>query len=56
MTITGRWRIVEMPGFEANYIDLVGRAFIDFETGEFAFGALQATFTPGAVANDAKLE
>ena len=41
MSLKGKWRIVEMPGFEADYPDLVEPAYILFEgdgAGEFAFG------------------
>jgi hypothetical protein len=41
MSLKGKWRIVEMPGFEADYPDLVEPAYILFEdkgSGEFAFG------------------
>ncbi len=42
MSVAGKWRIVEMPGFPADYPDLVEPAYILFEKqggGEFAFGA-----------------
>ena len=42
MSVAGKWRIVEMPGFPQNYPDLVEPAYILFENGgggEFAFGA-----------------
>lgn len=41
MNLDGKWRIVEMPDFDADYPDLVGPAYILFEddgSGEFAFG------------------
>lgn len=41
MSLKGKWRIVEMPDFEADYPDLVEPAYILFEgngSGEFAFG------------------
>ena len=41
MSVAGRWRITEMPGFPADYPDLAEPAYILFEKGggEFAFGA-----------------
>ena len=42
MSVAGKWRIIEMPGFPADYPDLVEPAYILFEKqggGEFAFGA-----------------
>ncbi len=39
----GKWRIVEMPGYEANFPDMVEPAYILFEGecgGEFAFGCV----------------
>lgn len=41
MSVTGKWRIVVMPGFPADYSDLAEPAYILFEKqgGEFAFGA-----------------
>lgn len=41
MSLKGKWRIVEMPDFEADYPDLVEPAYILFAgdgSGEFAFG------------------
>ena len=41
MSLKGRWRITEMPDFEADYPDMVEPAYILFEengSGEFAFG------------------
>lgn len=41
MSVAGKWRIVEMPGYAADYPDLVESAYILFENhgaGEFAFG------------------
>lgn len=43
MTILGRWRIVEMPDYEADYPDMMEPAYILFEargSGEFAFGCV----------------
>lgn len=41
MSLKGKWRIIEMPDFEADYPDMVEPAYILFEdngSGEFAFG------------------
>ena len=41
MSLKGKWRIIAMPDFEADYPDLVEPAYIRFEhdaSGEFAFG------------------
>lgn len=41
MSLKGKWRIVAMPDFEADYPDPVEPAYILFEEnggGEFAFG------------------
>lgn len=41
MSLGGKWRIVEMPDFPADYPDMVEPAYILFEKkggGEFAFG------------------
>lgn len=41
MSLKGKWRIVEMPDFEADYPDMAEPAYILFEgngSGEFAFG------------------
>lgn len=41
MSLKGKWRIVEMPDFEADYPDMVEPAYIlskDNGSGEFAFG------------------
>jgi hypothetical protein len=43
MSIKGKWRIVEMPDFEADYLDMVEPAYILFEnggSGEFAIGCV----------------
>lgn len=49
MTLQGRWRIVELPGYEADYPDMVGPAHILFEStgGEFAFGCVTGAFAGG---------
>ena len=41
MSVGGKWRIIAMPDFEADYPDMVEPAYILFEamgSGEFAFG------------------
>lgn len=41
MSVAGKWRIVEIPGYAADYPDMVVSAYILFENhgaGEFAFG------------------
>ena len=41
MSLDGKWRIIEMPDFEADYPDMVERAYILFRAdggGEFVFG------------------
>lgn len=43
MSLKGKWRIAEMPDFEAGYPDMVEPAYILFEddgSGEFAFGCV----------------
>jgi hypothetical protein len=43
MTVTGRWRIVEMPDYEADYPDMMEPAYLLFDgrgSGEFAFGCV----------------
>lgn len=43
MTVQGKWRIVEMPDYEADYPDMMDPAYILFEangSGEFAFGCV----------------
>lgn len=43
MTVRGKWRIVEMPDYEADYPDMVRPAYITFDGaggGEFAFGCV----------------
>lgn len=41
MSLKGKWRIVEMPDFETDHVDMLEPAYILFEgngSGEFAFG------------------
>lgn len=59
MSLKGKWRIVAMPDFEADYPDLVEPAYILFEErggGEFAFGCctghISAASTTDATAID----
>jgi hypothetical protein len=43
MTLIGKWRIVEMPDYEADYPDMMEPAYIFFDgqgSGEFAFGCV----------------
>lgn len=42
MSIRGKWRIVRMPDYEADFPDMVGPAYILFGKfgGEFAFGCV----------------
>ncbi len=49
MSFQGKWRIVELPGYEADYRDLCGPAYILFEPtgGEFAFGCVTGSFAGG---------
>ena len=46
MSILGKWRIVELPGYEADYADMVEPAYILFGPagGEFAFGCVTGSF------------
>lgn len=54
MTLQGKWRIVELPGYEADYPDMIGPAYILFgrQGGEFAFGCVTGSF-PAAVTTNA---
>lgn len=49
MSVLGKWRIVELPGYEADYADMVEPAYILFETsgGDFAFGCVTGSFAAG---------
>jgi hypothetical protein len=55
MTLQGKWRIVELPGYEADYADMMGPAYflLGPTGGEFAFGcvtgAIQGAFDGDAV-------
>ena len=46
MTLQGKWRIVEMPDYEADFPDMMGPAFIQIGPtgGEFAFGCVTGAF------------
>jgi hypothetical protein len=55
-SLKGKWRIVEMPTWLPDHLDLVGPAYIELDGaghGELAFGALTATLdcsmTPSGV-------
>ena len=50
MSVLGKWRIVELPGYEDDYADMVEPAYILFENGrgEFAFGCVTGAFAGGA--------
>jgi hypothetical protein len=54
MTLQGKWRIVELPEYDADYADMMGPAYIAFDDtgGEFAFGCVTGSF-PGAIDSDA---
>lgn len=49
MSVLGKWRIVELPGYEDDYADMVELAYILFENGrgEFAFGCVTGAFAGG---------
>ena len=49
MSVLGRWRIVEMADFEADFPDRMEPAYILFEPtrGEFAFGCVTGAFAGG---------
>jgi hypothetical protein len=43
MSLVGRWRIVEMPDYDADYPDMMDPAYIRFAengSGDFAFGCV----------------
>ena len=46
MSVLGKWRIVELPGYEDDFADMVEPAYILFETGrgEFAFGCVACRY------------
>jgi hypothetical protein len=49
VSILGKWRIVELPGYEDDYADMVEPAYILFEgaRGDFAFGCVTGAFAGG---------
>jgi hypothetical protein len=49
VSILGRWRIVELPGYEDDYADMMEPAYILFDTarGEFVFGCATGSFAGG---------
>ena len=49
MSVLGRWRIVELPGYEDDYADMMEPAYMLFEAtrGEFAFGCVTGSFAGG---------
>ena len=51
MSVLGKWRIVELPGYEDDYADMVEPAYILFEDGrgEFAIGCVTGAFAGGGV-------
>lgn len=50
MSVLGRWRIVELPGYEDDYADMVEPAYILFDDGRgaFAFGCVTGAFAGSA--------
>jgi hypothetical protein len=55
--LTGRWRIVEMDGWDRDAIDLVGPGFVEFAadgTGEFGFIAVQGQIDYRPVERDGR--
>jgi hypothetical protein len=54
MTLTGKWRIVAMPDYEADFPDMVEPAYILFDGeggGEFAFGCVTGSIYGAGEAN-----
>ncbi len=54
MTVRGRWRIVAMPDYEADYPDMMEPASIFFDgagAGDFAFGCVTGSLYGAADAN-----
>lgn len=49
MSVLGKWRIVELPGYDDDYADMVEPAYILFEAarGEFAFGCVTGALVGG---------
>lgn len=50
MSVIGKWRIVELPGYEDDYANMVEPAYILFEDcrGGFAFGCVTGAFAGSA--------
>lgn len=54
MTVRGKWRIVEMPDYEADYPDMMEPADIFFDDrggGEFVFGCVTGSLYGAVDAN-----
>ena len=53
MTVRDKWRILEVPGYEADYPDMMGPAYITFDNdgGEFAFGCVTGSLYGATDAN-----
>lgn len=54
MSVRGKWRIVEMPDYEADYPNMMGPAYIFFDGrggGEFAFGCVTGSLYGAADAD-----
>ena len=49
MSVLGKWRIMEMPDYTDDYLNMMGPAYILFEPtrGEFAFGCVTGAFSGG---------
>jgi hypothetical protein len=49
VSVLGKWRIVELSGYEDDYADMVEPAHILFGSagGKFAFGCVTGTFAGG---------
>jgi hypothetical protein len=49
VSVLGRWRIVELSGYDDDYADMVEPAYIRFEAtrGDFAFGCVTGAFAGG---------
>ena len=58
MTLQGKCRIVELPGYETDYADMMEPAYILFgsATGEFAFGCVTGSFPGGADTNAVRFD
>jgi hypothetical protein len=58
VTLQGKWRIVELPGYEADYPDMMGPAYILLKPtgGEFAFGCVTGAFAGGGNHHAAQFE